>query len=106
MIGCDDPSLLSSKQALHINYPPLAPDDIKGVRLAKQGIYAPGRRRTYVRNRDGNYDVQWVPFEAGPDTERADTTLFQQGYITIVPIDGDFTVTPNFDIEQVLLVDP
>ena len=35
MIGCDNPSLLCSKQALHINYPPLAPGNIKGVRLAK-----------------------------------------------------------------------
>jgi len=104
-IGCDDPSLLGSKQALHINYPPLAPDDIKGVMLAKQGIRRT-RQLAFVGNGSGGYDAQFVANEADADTESADTTLFYSGYVTIVPIDGEYTATPQFDIEQVLLVDP
>jgi 5'/3'-nucleotidase SurE len=105
VVGCDNPSLLSSKQALHINYPPLASDDIKGVRLAKQGNRGP-RRIAYVGNGDGTYDARYVANEAGGDTESADTTFFYDGYVTIVPIDGEYTAIPRFDIKQVLLVDP
>ena len=104
VIGCDDSSLLSSKQALHVNYPPLAPDDIKGVRLAEQG-HLVARRVAYGRNEEGKYDIR-VLSKAAAASESADTTFFNNGFITIVPIDGEYTANPQFDIEQVLLINP
>jgi len=104
VIGCDDQSLLSSKQALHINYPPLAPDAIKGVRQAEQG-HLETSRLAYARNHDGKYELRRLGKPAAA-IETADTSLFNNGYIAIVPIDGDYMTTPQFDIEQLLLVDP
>ena len=104
VIGCDDSSLLNSNQALHINYPPLAPDDIQGVRLAEQGhLVAP--RVAYAKNEDGKYDIRALS-GAAVASENADTSLFNIGFVTIVPIDGEYTTTPQFDTEQILSIDP
>ncbi len=103
-IGCDVPSLLNTNQALHINYPPLAPVDIKGVRRAEQGRYLRGVIE-YVKDADGEYGAKLSPVEAARD-EYGDTILFDDGYITIVPIDGEYTATPEFEIDQVLSIDP
>lgn len=83
--------LLPWRTGLNVNYPPRSPTDVVGVVTAVQarmphfvigytpvggGTYAP----TYGAGEPGN----------GP---RADTKLFNEGYITVVPIDGDYTAT-------------
>jgi 5'-nucleotidase len=77
--------------ALNVNYPPRAADDIKGVRWARQssvksfglsyapageGLYAPVMRRP----------------EAGRAHPDGDTELFTAGYITVVPLNGDYSI--------------
>jgi 5'/3'-nucleotidase SurE len=76
--------------ALNVNYPPLTPDAIKGVRLAVQGrasYFAIGFKAVA----DDRYVPEFGPTEGGPDIDGSDTVLFGQGFITIVPIDGDYT---------------
>jgi len=104
-VGCDDLSLLGTKQALHISYPALPPGEIKGVRMTHQAIGL-GYRSLFVKNPDGNYDYQTRPSEADLTKEDGNTALFREGYITIVPIDGDLTVTPQFDTRKILSIEP
>jgi 5'/3'-nucleotidase SurE len=76
--------------ALNVNYPPLAPDAIKGVRIAAQG-QAPYFSIGFKALGGDRYAPDFGPSAPGEDIEDSDTTLFNQGYITIVPIDGDYT---------------
>jgi 5'/3'-nucleotidase SurE len=76
--------------ALNVNYPALAPDAIKGVRVAVQGrasYFAIG----FKPEAEDRYVPDFRPIEPGPDIDGSDTLLFGQGFITIVPIDGNYT---------------
>jgi 5'-nucleotidase len=106
VIRCDEPSLLNSAQALNINYPPLSPDEISGVIQAEQGKHLGEWRVAFVEGTDGNYNLQGVPSDSGPDVESADVILFEQGYITLMPFDGNYESKPTYEIGQILLLDP
>lgn len=104
VIGCDDQWLTSGRQALHINYPPMPPSSIKGVRLAEQGQLA-RPWLGYAKSSDGTYSVRRLS-ESAAESENADSTLFHDGYVTIVPIDGNYATEPMFDTAKVLSVKP
>lgn len=89
-------SLLPWHTALNVNYPPLSPDDVSGVMTAVQAqlphfvvgyapiggaLYAP----TFAAGKTGN-------------NPRADTKLFNEGYVTVVPIDGDYTASTSVQV--------
>lgn len=104
-VGCDDPSILNTKQGLNINYPPLLSGDVKGVKMTHQAIGL-GYRGLYVKNSNGSFDYEISLAEADRGNEIGDTALLREGYITIVPIGGDLTVTPQFNTQQILSVKP
>jgi 5'/3'-nucleotidase SurE len=76
--------------ALNVNYPPLAPEAIKGVRIAAQG-QAPYFAMGFKALSADRYAPDFGRAESREDIDDSDTFLFRQGYITIVPIDGDYT---------------
>jgi 5'/3'-nucleotidase SurE len=76
--------------ALNVNYPPLEPEAVKGVRVAAQGK-APYYSMGFKAAAPDRYAPDFGRAEPSQDIENADTFLFRQGYITIVPIDGDYT---------------
>lgn len=86
-----NPDLLPPRTVLNINYPPLARDRVKGVRIARQGrvpFFSVG-----YRGIGGDQFVPtFGPVEATGDVARSDTVLFRRGFVTIVPMDGDYTV--------------
>ena len=104
VIGCDDPSLLNTNQALHINYPPVEPAAVKGVRRAEQGKRH--RRLAYISDEDGVFSIRRTTELDSSPTEFDDAMLFEEGYITVVPIDGEYTAVPVFEIDQILAVRP
>lgn len=104
IIGCDDQWLVSGQQALHINYPPMSPKSIKGVRLAEQGRLSQPWLG-YAETSDGTYTIRRLN-ESAAESAIADSTLFHNGYITIVPIDGSYAAEPKFDTAEVLSVKP
>lgn len=89
---CGEARLLPKGLALNINYPPLPAEKIKGVRLAAQG-QAPYFRLSFKAAEGGLY----LPAFGGPkpaeEVADADTPLFNAGYVTIVPIDGDYSTS-------------
>jgi 5'-nucleotidase len=99
--------LLPRGVALNINYPPLAPEDIQGVSLNTQG-------RTLVI--DGVplsvdfvcFACAFIPvgatspggiggagFDPTPDVADSDSSDFGAGFITVVPIEADYTASDS-----------
>ncbi len=100
--SCGKTALLPKGIALNVNYPPLAPDKIRGTQIQSQSkarlfsvIYeaASGTPGQYLPQllpapeRNGSADSS-AHQAAGSN---GDTRAFDQGYITIVPIDADYT---------------
>jgi len=93
---------LQSGIGLNINYPALAPAAIKGIRFTQQGRGFPinGRPVKLVYRcpactslQDGGVaeaTMQPSPTSV-PANKDSDSSAFADGYITIVPIEGDYT---------------
>ena len=87
--------LLPEHTALNVNYPPLAPSEISGVSFNVQGRVGFTVTYAYAPPVDIWYPVLTPPDPSEKDVPFSDTTKFDQGYITIVPIDGDYTASPG-----------
>jgi len=86
-----DPGLLPRRTALSVNYPPLLPQQVQGVTVRVQGQAAPGLL-TYQEIVPGVFIPSVGPPPPGQQEVRgADGPAFEAGYVTIVPIDGDYT---------------
>ena len=102
---CDGSALLPLKVALNVNYPPIPQSDIKGVQLQQQGM-APLFSLAYTPS-EKDPAIYLPRFEILPPNLTGgdgDTSAFHDGYITIVPIDGNYTVdeTTRAKIEPAL----
>ena len=87
-LNCGREPWSTGKLALNVNYPPLAPAAIKGVRIAVQG-QAPYFSISFRALAGDRYAPDFARAKRSEDIDAADTFLFNQGYITIVPIDGN-----------------
>ncbi len=103
----NEAALLPNGVALNINYPPLAPEDIQGVSLNKQG------RTLVLGGVPLNLDFvcfacAFIPvgatspggiggagFDPTPDVAGSDSTDFNAGFITVVPIEADYTASKS-----------
>lgn len=86
--------LLPRRTGLNVNYPPLAPADVAGVKLAAQGR-APFFTIGYTPIGGGSYVPTFGAAAPSPDVTNSDTVAFDDGFVTIVPIDADFTAKPG-----------
>jgi len=90
-----DGPLLPEHTMLNVNYPPLLPKDIKGVRHLAQG-YDTNIKITYERiKREGEeiFAIKLDPVDGINIGQQNDTvvTAHANGFITIVSMDGDYT---------------
>ena len=102
---CSDRSFFTSGQSLNINYPPLNPSEIKGVQIARQGVEHWFQLK-FVATGVDHYKIQFRGNTPSKEMDASDTILYDQSYITVVPIDGDYSATPIFDTERLLQLDP
>ncbi len=101
---CKSGFLLPQGLALNINYPPLATTEIKGIVMKEQG-QAPYFKISYRPSKDDS-NVYLPVFKAQAvenDIAQSDTLAYHQGYITIVPLDGNYT---NKDANIKSLIEP
>ena len=101
---CKSGLLLPKRLALNINYPPLPISEIKGIVMKEQG-QAPYFRISYRPSKD-DANVYLPVFKAQAvekDIAQSDTLAYHQGYITIVPLDGNYT---NKDATTKSLIEP
>ncbi len=86
--------LLPAGVGLKVGYPPLAPEDVKGVKLSVQGKGAPATL-VYIEIAPGLFIPHGDPPPEVEEVKDADITGLQDGFITIVPIDGDYPAGPQ-----------
>ena len=91
--ACGGAALLPPGLALNINYPPIPPADIKGVKLTHQSglptfslSYSPSEKNP------GLFAPRFADLPPTLTGDEGDTHAYHQGYITIVPIDGNYTL--------------
>lgn len=91
--GCDGGTLLPPGLALNVNYPPVPTQAIKGVKLTQQSK-TPTFRLSYAPSEKdpGLYAPRFEKLPPILTGDEGDTGAFHQGYITIVAIDGNYTV--------------
>jgi len=104
----NEPRLLPDGVALNINYPPLAPEAVLGVKLSVQGrVFVIGGVPLNIEFKcfgPCNFLPVGVPtvggivgagFDPTPDVSNSDGANFSAGYITVVPIEADYTASPG-----------
>lgn len=85
---------------VNVNFPALAPDAVKGVRVVRQGIRDYGRLRL-VRNRDPRgYDYFWFGLRPVLHTPGQETDLeaLADGYVTVTPLHLDLTHEASLEV--------
>jgi 5'-nucleotidase len=78
---------------LNVNFPALAPDQIKGVRVVRQGFRDYGRLKIEQRTDPRGYDYFW--FALGPTVQTpghvTDLEAVADGYVSVTPLHLDLT---------------
>ena len=103
----DELGLLPPGIALNINYPPIAPEEIQGVSLNVQGktlvlggtplaidfvCFACAFIPVGTSSAGG---IGGAGFDPTPDVPGSDSTDFNAGFITVVPIEADYTANED-----------
>jgi 5'-nucleotidase len=82
---------------LNVNFPALAPDQIKGVRVVRQGFRDYGRLKIEQRTDPRGYDYFWFALGSAVQTPGHVTDLeaVADGYIAVTPLHLDLTHEPS-----------
>ncbi len=91
---------LAPRSLVNINFPPVAADAVKGVRVVSQGLRDYGRLKLDHRTDPRGYDYYWLALGRVPHTPTADTDLeaIEQGYVTVTPLHLDLTHRESLDM--------
>lgn len=78
---------------VNVNFPALPPDEVKGIRICRQGLRDYGRLRIVERTDPRGYQYYW--FGLGPTVQTpghsTDLEAITEGYVTISPLHLDLT---------------
>ena len=91
---------LAPRSLVNINFPPIAADAVKGVRIVSQGLRDYGRLALDKRTDPRGFDYYWLALGRVPHTATAETDLeaIEQGYITVTPLHLDLTHRESLDM--------
>ncbi|GAA4017946.1 5'/3'-nucleotidase SurE [Sphingomonas swuensis] len=82
---------------LNVNFPARAPEEVKGVRVVRQGIRDYGRTRIVQRTDPRGYNYYW--FGLGPSVETpghsTDLEAIADGFVSVTPLHLDLTHEPS-----------
>ncbi len=82
---------------VNINFPALAPEEVKGIRICRQGIRDYGRLRIVQRKDPRGYDYFW--FGLGPivhtPSHSTDLEAIADGFVSVTPLHLDLTHDPS-----------
>ena len=84
---------------INVNFPALPPDQVKGIRVCRQGLRDYGRLRIVQRTDPRGYDYYW--FGLGPMVETpghsTDLEAIADDYVSVTPLHLDLTHDPSLD---------
>ena len=82
---------------VNVNFPAREPADIRGIRVAPQGLRDYGRLKIEQRTDPRGYDYYW--FGLGPSGDvaghRSDLEAIADGYVSVTPLHLDLTHEPS-----------
>lgn len=82
---------------VNVNFPALAPDAVKGIRVCRQGLRDYGRLNIVQRTDPRGYDYFW--FGLGPAVQtpghETDLEAIADGYVSVTPLHLDLTHEPG-----------
>ena len=83
----------AAKTLVNINFPALPPDEVKGVRVVRQGIRDYGRLRIDKRTDPRGYNYYWFGLRPIPHTpgHATDLEAIADGYVAVTPLHLDLT---------------
>ncbi|TFI58475.1 5'/3'-nucleotidase SurE [Sphingomonas parva] len=88
---------IEPRTLINVNFPALPPEEIKGIRLVRQGIRDYGRLKIVQRTDPRGYDYFW--FALGPTVETpghtTDLEAIADGYVSMTPLHLDLTHEPT-----------
>jgi 5'-nucleotidase len=81
------------RTVVNINFPPIAADAVKGVRVVAQGLRDYGRVRMDKRTDPRGFDYYWLALGRIPHDPVAQTDLeaIADGYVSVTPLHLDLT---------------
>jgi 5'-nucleotidase len=88
---------MEPRTLVNINFPALPPDQVRGVRVAQQGLRDYGRLKIDERTDPRGYRYFW--FGLGPMIETpghsTDLEAIADGYVAVTPLHLDLTHMPS-----------
>ena len=88
---------MERRTLVNINFPALPPDEVKGVRVVRQGLRDYGRTRIVKRTDPRGYNYYW--FGLGPmihtPGHATDLEAIADGYVSVTPLHLDLTHEPS-----------
>ena len=84
---------------INVNFPALPPDEVKGIRVCRQGIRDYGRLRIIERTDPRGYRYYWFGLAPVVETpgHQTDVEVIADGYIAVTPLHLDLTHDPSLD---------
>lgn len=90
---------MAPRTLVNVNFPALAAEDVKGVRVVRQGLRDYGRTRIDKRSDPRGYHYYW--FGLGPTIHTpghaTDLEAVADGYVAVTPLHLDLTHEPSMD---------
>jgi 5'-nucleotidase len=90
---------MEPRTLINVNFPAMKPDEVKGIRVCRQGLRDYGRLRIVQRTDPRGYDYYW--FGLGPMVEtpghQTDLEAIADGYVSVTPLHLDLTHDPSLD---------
>ena len=82
---------------VNVNFPALAPEAVKGIRVAQQGRHDYGRLRIVQRTDPRGYDYFWFGLAPMVETpgHSTDLEVVADGYVAVTPLHLDLTHGPS-----------
>jgi 5'-nucleotidase len=88
---------MAPRTLVNVNFPALPADQVKGVRIVRQGLRDYGRLRIDQRKDPRGYHYYW--FGLGPMIETpghaTDLEAIADGYVAVTPLHLDLTHDPS-----------
>lgn len=91
---------LAPRSLVNINFPPVAPDEVVGVKVVSQGLRDYGGLKLVEGVDPRGYPYFWYGLRRVAHTPAADTDLeaIEQGYVTVTPLHLDLTHRDSLDM--------
>jgi 5'-nucleotidase len=90
---------MGDRTLVNVNFPAMPPDEVRGIRVCRQGLRDYGRLRIVHRTDPRGYDYYW--FGLGPMVETpghsTDLEAVADGYVSVTPLHLDLTYDASLE---------